>query len=191
MAKTTTKKTTKKKPKLSLPNLIFSIVGMVGAVLSYIALAFNFINIQTKGILSGSTTNTPMTLSEWFKKINADQKTNASLEGSIVLGDAHIDIEGWATARAFLIITLVLVAIVAIALAVKFFVNHKILNWATLAVSVLTVVSALVFIIMVYAGGSPFNTQYIKYLADVGAWFVTLGAVIAGAMGIVVARKIK
>ena len=190
MAKTATKK----KPKLSLLNLIFSIVGMVGAVLSYIALAFNFINTQTtiKIGSSSSTTSSTATLSEWFKAINDAQEYNAKLEGT-VLGDLRVNIDGWATARVFLIITLVLVAIVAIALVVKFFVNNKILNWATLAVSILTVVSALMFIIMVYAGGSAFvgKAENVKALADVGAWFVTLGAVIAGAMGIAVARKIK
>lgn len=188
-----TKKTTaRRKPKFSLLNLIFSIVGLVGAALTYIALAFNFINTQTtyKVGSSSSTTNSTATLSEWFETIDKAQEYNDKLKGTI-LGDLHINIEGWATARVFLIITLVLVAIVAIALVVKLFVNHKILNWATLAVAVLTIISALMFIIMVYAGGSAFvgDSESTKALADVGAWFVTLGAVIAGAMGIAVARK--
>lgn len=185
-------KTTKKK-KISLMNLIMSAIGIVGAVLSFIALVFNFVNTQSvTKIGSGTrTTNDPANLSEWFEFIDKAQEANA--EAHKLGGKDVIDINGWATARVFLIITLVLVALVAIAMVVKFFINNKILNWTTLVVAGLTVLSALVFLIMVYVGGSPFNTEVAdtttKVLADVGAWFVTVGAVIAGAMGIVVARK--
>ena len=183
----------KNKKKLSLLNLILSVVGIAGAVLSYIALAFNFVNSQTTYKIgsSTSTTNNPMSLSKWFEYINKSQETNAHLDDT-VLEDLRIKIDGWAAARVFLIITLVLVAIVAIALVVKFFVNNKILNLATLVVAVLTIVSAVAFLIMVYAGGSALvgdAAENVKYLADVGARFVTLGALVAGGMGIAVARK--
>ena len=182
----------KRKKKLTLLSLILSLVGIAGAVLSYIALAFNFINIQTQYKVGSSTTtnNTPMSLSKWFEYINNAQEANASIEDTMFEG-LQVKIDGWAAARVFLIITLVLVAIVAIALVIKFFVNNKILNLATLVVAVLTILSAVVFLIMVYSGGSALvgKAENIKYLADVGAWFVTLGAVVAGGMGIAVARK--
>lgn len=183
----------KNKKKLSLLNLILSIVGIAGAVLSFIALAFNFINFQTTSKIgsSTSTSNNPMSLSKWFETINNAQEYNAGLN-DFGVNSLRIKIDGWATARVFLFITLVLVAIVAIALVVKFFVNNKILNLATLVVAVLTIVSAVAFLIMVYAGGSALigdAAENVKYLADVGAWFVTLGALVAGGMGIAVARK--
>ncbi len=183
----------KKKKKFSLLSLILSIVGIVGAVLSFIALALNFVNTATTTKIgnSTSTTNNSIGLGKWFDRINQAQESNAEIHK--LGGDDIIDINGWATARVFLIITLVLVALVAIALVVKFFINNKILNWATMIVACLTVVSALVFLIAVYVGGSPFSSEgsvvTVKVMADVGAWLVTLGAVISGAMGIAVARK--
>lgn len=170
-----------KKSQLGLTGLVLTVIGLAAAVMSFVSLAFDFIALKTTAVRTGQSYTESLGLGDWFESIDGLKDSDK--------------IAGWNLGRVFLIITLVMVAILAVALIVKFFMNHKILNLGVMVVSVLTMVSALVFAIATFAGCGALSTELLgvklDYIASVGVYLVALFSIVTAAMSIVVCRKTK
>ena len=168
-------------------NFILTIVALATAVLSFVSLAFNFITAKTKGSIFGNGVTEDLNLGDWFDGMNSLQELNDNAHSDVY------DLAGWNLARVFLVITLILVGALAVIAVVKFFMNKKSLNLATMVIGGLCVASALVFAIATFVGcgalsGSMFGIEY-SYLANVGVYLLTIFAMATGVLSIVASRK--
>lgn len=179
----------KGKKRMGLVDMILVIVGAVGAVLSFVALAFSFVTVNVTNPLTNKVTGTDKSLSDWMSDLDSMNEANAA--ANKINADDVFNVGGYNLARVFLFVTLVLVAITAILLLVKFLMNNKLMNMLTMVAAALTIVSALVFMIAMLVGNAPFATELSSRAAGLGVWFVTIGAIIAGAMGIATSRQLK
>lgn len=180
--------------KKSSVNFILSIVGLVTAALTFVALAFDFITkkVITKTIL-GTTTedSTNLKLNDWLDNMHGMQEFNENLEREVY------NLTGWNMARAFLVITLVLVAIVAVALVIKLVMNNKLVNLLTVVASALCIVSAIVFMVTTFVGcGALSGTvnwlagdSTLNYVAGLGVYILTVCAIATGVLAALSARK--
>ncbi len=177
----------KKKAKSGV-NFIYMIITLVAGTLTYVSMAFNFIGKDTTGgVLGNTATSTSvMSLGDWFKYIST-------------LSD--IDrIASWQIAKAFFIITLVLVGLVLICLVINAFIKNKALGNCIKIVAILAAVSALVFFITVITGSSALSssagdTSLIgasnRYYPSVAPYLVTIFTLSTTAFTFLALRKSK
>lgn len=156
-------------------------MALATAVLTFVSLAFNFVTRETK------LTITDYKLSDWFDDLGTKQKANDALPDGVK--KIH-DLGGWQAARVFLIITLVLVAIVAVALVIRFFMRHKTLDLLTVIMGALCIVSAAAFVIAMFVGCNALTIKdTVTYLANLGVYAVAVCALATGVLAALAARK--
>ena len=170
-------------------NLILSIVGLATAVLSFIALALNFVTqkVTTVSVFGKKDTVTGLNLEDWKDTIEFFQKYNDGVNNNA------FDLAGWNMGHVFMIITLALVAILAVALVLKLFIKNKAFNMLTLVLGIACVVSALIFAIAMFVGcGAVSNTKLLgnpSFTASAAVYVLAISAAVTGAMSIVVSSK--
>ncbi len=155
-------------------SLILGIVSIALAVLTFVSLAFKFIIFKTVEILGESQTES-LTLQDWFKSIDSFKDADS--------------VAGWNVGKIFMIITLVLVGLLAVALLVKIFVKNKYLNLLTKVLCALVVVCALVFFIATLVGCGALSNKLITYSANVGVYAVALLSIASAVVGFFATRK--
>ena len=143
------------KIKNNLYSFILAVVSVLTGILAFVSLAFKVFAKQVTKVTLGSNALDPESADVSFKNWLDMLKTDGTENGL-----------GWLkTARVFLIITLVLVAIAAILAVVNFFVKNKYLNIALTVVGGLAIVSALVMLITLLVG-SGMATKNAEKLAN-------------------------
>ena len=155
-------------------NLILMIVSFVAAGLSFLGLALNFVSRKTEGPYG---TQTDWSLSNWFETI--DNLKNYDKIGS------------WQTARTMLIVAAILLVVVAVLVIVNHFVKNPIVKWGTFGVAIAVVVCTAIFAIMTFVGCKALTDDVVlaTYFANIGAYFFTVGGLVAGACAAVVALR--
>ncbi len=171
-----------KRSKRSNKGLIFGILALITAAMSFISLAFQFISTE---ITLGSTTSTKSSgLTEWFDIISDLQDTD--------------NILGWNVAKIFLIITLVLVGLLLIALVVRFFIKNKYLDVIIKVISLLSILGALVFFISTVVGCGKLSTvvdagnlgsSSYRYIAHIAIYFITIFSILTSVLAFLTTSK--
>ncbi len=154
---------------------ILGIISIVVTVLSFVSLAFNFLSINNTVL--GITTTKEANLSGWMDKIETFQKADA--------------ITGWNVGKIFMIITLVLVGLLAVAMLVRLFMKNKFLDLGVKVLSILTIVSALVFFISTLVGCAAMSTDVTKYVANLGVYGVAFLSIISAVVAFFATVKSK
>lgn len=155
-------------------NLVTSIISIALAVFSFVCMAFKFISITAKVGDKSNTQN--INFSDWLEIFD-----------SSMLPDS---INWWQTARVFLIITLVVVAIVAVLALVQLFVSNKFLALVLKIASIVGIVVALVYLIAMIGGciarsidsSSDFVT--VSYGPHIGATLLGVSALASSICGL-------
>lgn len=164
----------KKKSKGSVGlSLILSIVSIALAVLTFVSLAFNFLSAKTEVL--GVTKTTNYNLAGWMDRINFYKDA----EGVV----------GWNVGKVFMIITLVVVGLLAVALLVNLFVKNKYLTLAIKVLSVLTVVVALVFFISTLVGCGKLSNDATTYIANFAVYAIAITSLASAVVGFFAVRK--
>lgn len=168
--------------------LIAVCLSVTCAVLSFIALAFNF--VLAAGVGKGSS-NSGASLSDWNKMLNDD--TWAKL--------LNKDLTVWQISRVLMIIALVVIAIVAVLALVNMFVEHKTLTLVTKITGIVSIVLTAAFFVCFFIGGGlvsysetdPFfgYTYGVNYLPHVGPILLTLFGILAAVFALIVVKKHK
>lgn len=161
-------------------NLVTSIISIALAVFSFVCMAFKFISITAKGGDKSNTQN--INFSDWLE----------FFDYSSILPDS---INWWQTARVFLIITLVVVAIVAVLALVQLFVSNKFLALVLKIASIVGIVVALVYLIAMIGGcialsidfSSDFGT--VSYGPHIGATLLGVSALASSICGLTCAKS--
>ncbi len=171
-----------KKSKKSL-NLLWSLTTIAGAVVSFIMLALNWMSF--KATYAGSTARQNYSLSEWFDLLKDINETTAEISGRTAMN----------VAKVFLIISIVLLALVAICALLNLFIKNKRLALATKIVSVVSLVAVVVFLIAMIAGCSGFtdnySSEYVSFLMGVGSILFAIFGISTSALGFVSGLKAK
>lgn len=133
----------KSKSKLKLFNVIMIFATVALAVMTFVSMSFKF--VITNGEVLGFGGSKEMALGDWM-----DLVSEATIE--------QFDV--WKTARVFMIVLLVLVAILAVATLLKFILKgNKILDLGVQILAILTLVCAIVFIVLMYVGANNLNAD--------------------------------
>ena len=170
-----------KKSKKSL-NLLWSLTTIAGAVVSFIMLALNWVG--RKITISGNSDTTNYKLSEWFDLLKEMNKDSSDIEG----------LAGWNVGKVFLIISIVLLALVAICALLNLFIKNKYLALATKIVSVVSLIAVVVFLIAMIAGCSGLSDNYsddISFVMGTGSICFAIFGIATSALGFVSGLKAK
>ncbi len=167
----------KSKSKLSLVNLIMIMATVVLAVMSFVSMSFKF--ITRSGEVLGFGGSSDVAFSDWMESV-----AESNLESYDV----------WKTARIFMIIMLVLVAVLAVATLLKLlFKGNGVLNMCIQILALLTLVCAVVFIILMYVGANNLNQDVdfasYTYTISAGAWCMAIFSALASVTGFLSVRK--
>ena len=138
-------------------NLLFCLLAICSAVLTFVSMAFHFVGSKasTSGILGNNSATSTMSLGEWFDFVAKAEK----VEGIV----------SWQIARILFVVTLILVGLIVIGLIVNWFIKNKNLSTAIKIVSALTIVVVLAFVILMFVGSSALSSS------------ANLGGIIGGA----------
>ncbi len=167
-------------------NLLFGLLTICSAVLTFVSLAFHFVGSKasTSGILGNNSSSSTMSLGDWFDFVSKAE----NVEGIV----------SWQIARIVFIVVLVLVALIAIGLIVNYLIKNKTLSTVNKIISALTIVFALVFIILMFVGSSALSSSanlggiiggaytYYPYLAT---YFITIFSVITAVFACLTTKK--
>jgi len=168
--------------------MIFGIIALVSAVLTFVSMAFHFVGSKasTSGILGSNSSTSTMTLGDWFKFIDNAEKVEAIIS--------------WQIARVLFIVTLVLVGLIAIGLILNAFVRSKGFKLALNIVNVVTIVIAIIFMILMFTGSSALSSSanlggiiggsytYSPYIAP---YLITIFAITTSIFTCLATRKTK
>ena len=133
----------KSKSKLNLFNMVMIFATVALAVMTFVSMSFKF--VMTNGEVFGFGGSSEMALGDWM-----DLVSEATIE--------QYDV--WKTARVFMIVLLVLVAILAVATLLKLILKgNKILDLGVKILALLTLICAIVFIVLMYVGANNLNTD--------------------------------
>ena len=160
-------------------NLVTSIISIALAVFSFVCMAFKFISITAKVGDESYTQN--INFSDWLEIFD-----------SSMLPDS---INWWQTARVFLIITLVVVAIVAVLALVQLFVSNKFLALVLKIASIVGIVVALIYLIAMIGGciaiSMDFSSDFytISYGPHIGATLLGVSALASSICGLTCAKS--
>ena len=160
-------------------NLVTSIISIALAVFSFVCMAFKFISTTAKVGDESYTQN--INFSDWLEIFD-----------SSILPDS---INWWQTARVFLIITLVVVAIVAVLALVQLFVSNKFLALVLKIASIVGIVVALIYLIAMIGGciaiSMDFSSDFytISYGPHIGATLLGVSALASSICGLTCAKS--
>lgn len=161
--------------------LITSALAIVFAVVSFLGLAFNFVVYTVTGGLGNTSRSTTenWSLSQWFDffKDNSSDKIGT-----------------WNFAKVLMIITLVVVAIVAVLALVQLFVDNKLVRLGTSVASIVCMALSVLFIIMFIVGGAVYASSVsgsgdfvsltTTMAPNAGPIILALGGILAGVCGL-------
>lgn len=140
--------------------LILKTVSLVATVLTFVGLAFKFAVEKTDvGSLS-------LSRGEWTDSFELVKEMTSA-------GHAF-----WQIARAFMIISLVVLAVLAVLTIVEFFFQHKYLSLAKRIVSIVSIVCVAVFFLALVIGGILVANKLselggsVMFIPHVGPWFM-------------------
>ncbi len=154
--------------------LILKIVPLLATVLTFLGLEFKFAyeKVVIKGLPEGLPDAAKNLLPSSRSLTRADWTGNFKQ-----LSDLGVKSVGWwQAARVFLIISLVLVAIVALITIVQFFYNGKVLSLVKTCTSALGILSVLAFLITLLVGGGLIASKISEiYTAQIGLVLSGLG----------------
>lgn len=161
--------------------LILSIVSAVCAVMTYVALAFNFVVITTS--VGNRSTSNSGSFADWQK----------------LLGNDMEKLGLWKFSRVLMILALILVAVVAILAIVNVFVNNKVLNLVNRIVSIVGLVITVAFLVTFVAGGLALSdsstllnvTTTVAYLPNAGPILLSLFGIAATVTALLTTLKKK
>ena len=152
--------------------LIRSIIAAVFAVLTYVALAFNFVLVSVSGSSSvGSTSrSTSWSFGDWQTSLGSDYEK---------LGL-------WKFAKALLIITLILVVVVVVLSIVNLFVDNKIVTLINKITSIVGLVVSIAFLVVFVAGGLVLSESATSFGTTLSTTYLpNFGSILLGVSGIV------
>lgn len=167
-------------------SLIYGIIALVSAVLTFVSMAFHFVGskVSTSGVLGNNSSSSTMSLGDWFDFVSNAEKVDG--------------IVSWQIARVLFIVVLVMVGLVAIGLIVNSFLKSKGFKTALNVLSILTILVALVFIILMFVGSSALSSStdlggiiggaytYYPYLAT---YFITIFSIISAVFACLATNK--
>ena len=176
----------KKSKKIDLVALlVFGVLG-VSIVMAIVGICIDWTTTTSSTLLTGSNTLTSKLadLAENYAKLQEIKDTSG--------------MEGFTVMQAFAYITLALTVLTAIVFVVSKFVNVKALKWVVIAVSALTVISAIVMIATSYGFCSKYSADLTIGNLNIansttspaaGPWLLCVFSVLGGAGGVVGALK--
>lgn len=176
----------KKRTKNNKNILIYGLLTVCSAVLTFVSLVFHFVGSRasTSGILGNNSSSSTMSLGDWFDFVSTAEKVDGIIS--------------WQIARILLIATLVMVGLIVIGLIINGFLKNKGLKTVLRIFSVLTIVLALIFIILMFVGSSALSSSanlggviggaytYFPYLAT---YFITLFSILTAIFACVSTKK--
>lgn len=159
-------------------SLILKIVAIVAGVLSFVGMAFKFVAISSKQVSSFSES---ASMNDWFDLIDFGSDAPEAMRPDW-LG-------AWQTARVFMWIALIAVAVVAVICVLKFFLNMGILNLLMKIAGIVGIVCSLVFIIAMFVGCFQATSDMVSYLPNAGPYVIAIAGLVTSGLGIAVAKK--
>lgn len=123
--------------------LILKIVSLCATVLAFVGLAFKFAykNVCIAGKALDSASGS-ITRSNWWDMVDSGLKKTTAAGYTF-----------WQFAKVFMVISLVLLAVLAVLTIIEFFFSHKYLSLAKRIVGIATLVSVVVFFLTLMIGG--------------------------------------
>lgn len=166
------------KNKSDSTSLILKIVAIVAGVLSFVGMAFKFVTASSKQVSSISES---ASMNDWFDSIDIGSDAPEAMRPDW-LG-------AWQTARVFMWIALIAVAVVAVICVLKFFLNMGILNLLMKIAGIVGIVCSLVFIIAMFVGCFQATSDMVSYLPNAGPYVIAIAGLVTSGLGIAVAKK--
>ena len=165
------------KNKSDSTSLILKIVAIVAGVLSFVGMAFKFLAISSKQVSSFSES---ASMSDWFDTIDMGAELPEAMRPWL---------GAWQTARVFMWIALIAVAVVAVICVLKFFLNMGILNLLIKIAGIVGIVCSLVFIIAMFVGCFQATSDMVSCLPNAGPYVIAIAGLVTSGLGIAVAKK--
>ncbi len=162
------------KNKTDSTSLILKIVAIVTGVFTFVGMAFKF--IATSSRLSDS-----LSMNDWFDTIDFMAELPEGMRPDY-LG-------AWQTARIFMWIALIAVAVVAVICILKFFLNLGILNLLMKIAAIVGIVCSLVFIIALFVGCGQASTDNMSMMPSVGPYVIAIAGLVTSGLGIAIAKR--
>lgn len=166
------------KNKSDSTSLILKIVAIVAGVLSFVGMAFKFVTASSRQVSSLSES---ISMNDWFDSIDLGSDAPEAMRPDW-LG-------AWQTARVFMWIALIAVAVVAVICVLKFFLNMGILNLLMKIAGIVGIVCSLVFIIAMFVGCFQATSDIVSYLPNAGPYVIAIAGLVTSGLGIAVAKK--
>ena len=165
------------KSKSDSTSLILKIVAIVAGVLSFVGMAFKFITTSSRQI---SDLSESASMSDWFDTIDMGAELPEAMRPWL---------GAWQTARVFMWIALIAVAVVAVICVLKFFLNMGILNLLIKIAGIVGIVCSLVFIIAMFVGCFQATSDMSSCLPNAGPYVIAIAGLVTSGLGIAVAKK--
>ena len=165
------------KNKSDSTSLILKIVAIVAGVLSFVGMAFKFI---TTSLRQNSDLSESASMSDWFDTIDMGAELPEAMRPWL---------GAWQTARVFMWIALIAVAVVAVICVLKFFLNMGILNLLIKIAGIVGIVCSLVFIIAMFVGCFQATSDMVSCLPNAGPYVIAIAGLVTSGLGIAVAKK--
>ena len=162
------------KNKTDSTSLILKIVAIVTGVFTFVGMAFKF--IATSSRLSDS-----LSMNDWFDTIDFMAELPEGMRPDY-LG-------AWQTARIFMWIALIAVAVVVVICILKFFLNLGILNLLMKIAAIVGIVCSLVFIIALFVGCGQASTEVSSMMPSVGPYVIAIAGLVTSGLGIAIAKR--
>lgn len=166
------------KSKSDSTSLILKIVAIVAGVLSFVGMAFKFVTASSRQVSSLSES---ISMNDWFDSIDLGSDAPEAMRPDW-LG-------AWQTARVFMWIALIAVAVVAVICVLKFFLNMGILNLLMKIAGIVGIVCSLVFIIAMFVGCFQATSDMSSCLPNAGPYVIAIAGLVTSGLGIAVAKK--
>lgn len=166
------------KKKTDSTSLILKIVAIVTGIFTFVGMAFKFITTSSRQI---SDLSESASMSDWFDTIDLGAELPDAMRPDW-LG-------AWQTARIFMWIALIAVAVIVVICVLKFFLNIGILNLIMKIAAIVGIVCSLVFIIALFVGCFQGTTDAISMLPNAGPYVITIAGIVTSGLGIAIAKK--
>ena len=127
--------------------LILKVVTILSAVLAFVGLAFKFASQSLVQIKGADAVKTNYTLNQWVDSFNQSKMFSET------------GVKFWQVSRVFLIISLVVLALIAIVAVLEMFISNKYLSLAKLVLSIVGIVCVIVFFSTLVVGGVKVANQ--------------------------------
>ena len=158
-------------------SLILKIVAIVTGILTFVGMAFKFVTISSRQVSSLSESSS---MNDWFDSIDLAADMPEAMRPWL---------GAWQTARIFMWIALIAVAVVAVICVLKFFLNLGLLNLIMKIAGIVGIVCSLVFIIALFVGCFQGTTDGYSYLPSAGPYVIAIAGLVTSGLGIAIAKK--